>query len=203
MPGDADPGVRADALYSAASLAKAARRPGACAVLAEESLTRARQGDRVRAARALNVLAIAPEFSGDFARAAACMPSVASSTGRPREPEVAGVANVATCHLGDAHLWRGDPQTAARLAEEALAWWRSGWSFVGDGWKTADPGGRRQCHGQSGARGPAVRRSAVIALEPGGLVRRGWRHRRHRRGRGLEGAADRAVRLLGARERAA
>ena len=52
-----------------------------------------------------------------------------------------------TCHLGDAHLWRGDPQTAARLAEEALAWWRS----VGHSWGMA--GGLQTLAGAASAMG--------------------------------------------------
>jgi DNA-binding CsgD family transcriptional regulator len=135
MPGDADPGVRADALLAAASMAEPLGDLERAAVLAEESLTLARaQGDRVRAAKALNVLAIAPEFSGDFARAAELYAEgLAQLDGLDVDPEVAGWRALLTCHLADAHLWRGDPQTAARIAEEAWAWWRS----VGHSWGLA------------------------------------------------------------------
>ena len=101
MPGDADPGVRADALYSAASLAMPRGDLERASVLAEESLTLARaHGDRFRAARALNILAIAPEFSGDFARAAALYAEgLHSSTGSAPSPRWQG-ANVANLPPG-------------------------------------------------------------------------------------------------------
>src|SRR5215207_9814753 len=92
MPGDANPGVRADALFAAASMAEPMGDLERAAVLADESLTLARaHGDRVRAARALNVLAIAPEFSGDFARAAELYAEgLAQLDGLDVDPEVAG-----------------------------------------------------------------------------------------------------------------
>jgi predicted ATPase/DNA-binding CsgD family transcriptional regulator len=136
MPGDADPGVRADALHTAASLAMPRGDLERASMLAEESLTLARtHGDPVRAARALNILAVAPEFSGDFDRAVELYAEgLALLDDRDADPEAASFRALMTCNLADAHLWRGDPQTAARLAAEALTWWQTltpSWGMAG------------------------------------------------------------------------
>jgi predicted ATPase/DNA-binding CsgD family transcriptional regulator len=136
MPGDADPGVRADALHTAASLAMPHGDLERASMLAEESLTLARtHGDPVRAARALNILAVAPEFSGDFDRAAELYAEgLALLDDRDADPEAASFRALMTCNLADAHLWRGDPQTAARLAAETLPWWQTvahSWGMAG------------------------------------------------------------------------
>jgi non-specific serine/threonine protein kinase len=124
--GSADPGIRADALATAASLAGPRGDLERAAMLAEESLTLARsQGDHFRAAKALNALAITHEFAGDFDRAAELFTEgLALLHQLDTEPEVVGWKALLTCNVADNHLWRGDPKTAVELAEEALAWLR-------------------------------------------------------------------------------
>ncbi len=92
----------------------------------------------MRAAKALIILGATAEWAGDFDRAGALFrEGLAALGGLDAGPEVEGVRAVLTCNLGDAHLWRGEPERAVPLAEQALSWWRT----IGHAW--GSPGASR------------------------------------------------------------
>ncbi len=135
MPSSAAPGIRADALFAAANFAALQGDLTQGAAFGEQALAIARaHGDALRAAEDHQGLGASAEWAGDFDRAAACFrDGLASLGGLDAGPQVEWVRAALTCDLGDVHLWRGEPERAVALAEEALAWWRE----VGQSWGVA------------------------------------------------------------------
>ena len=120
------PETRVDALFTASALAQVRGDFSRSSALSEEGLALARAHDYVFGqARALLALGITAEWQGDLDLAAA---RYEESRGLMESLEDAGRLPhwtlLPVANLADVALLRGDPASAATLAEEAVAGWR-------------------------------------------------------------------------------